>query len=612
MKRFILPLLAALLLCGCHSQAKETTAQTTVAAAPSTPIQSLYDPNSTIEEQTQGAVTAFSLAGHSVTGIRFFGEQLLVFTMDEHVELTTVLLLQGTQPGIAQRLTLDCALYADEVTVSTDGQTLAYYNPLENSVVLLDRTLAQTRRIQLPDQVTEQPVLTADLQTLYYSAGNEIYALDMETGLSRLLKQHNCASQSLSALHFDDTVLEVFLTQESGESLVAFISTESGETIGSDKALLTLTSQGAHYLLQRLDGTVTETLVGSLGGTIASMDRAAAEAVYPAFSMNALAGVLGSRLRLYDLDTGTVRAETDLGKQVLVLDAFPDPSAQLLWLRVVDQLTDTPLLLRWDVSACEVSQSEVFLHQRYTAADPDTQGLARCQEQADTFTQAYGMTVLIGGELPLPQGYSCVTEYQPSALEDGLAQLEQALSAFPQAFLAGLGTVNQSGTVHIALVRDILDISGSSVSDTGGLHYVSAGDHYILLTAGPELETAFLHQLCHVLDAYVYAHCPDYDLWDGLNPKGFAYSGSYAVEAAPDDPNLQGDTQCFVSAYSLSFAREDRAELFVAAMEPGNEALLAIPGLQSKLRYMCDAIRQAYGWEETELSLPWEQYLTEE
>ena len=169
--------------------------------------------------------------------------------------------------------------------------------------------------------------------------------------------------------------------------------------------------------------------------------------------------------------------------------------------------------------------------------------------------------------------------------------------------------MNQCGKVHIALVRDIRDITGASKPDTGGLHYVSAGNHYILLTVDSNMETALLHQLCHVLDAYVFAHTPDYDLWDNLNPRGFQYAGTYDIVIDPEDANLQGSTQRFVSAYGMTFPREDRATLFTAAMEPGNEALFAISGIQKKLQYMATAIRKAYGWEKTDISLPWEQYL---
>ena len=50
-------------------------------------------------------------------------------------------------------------------------------------------------------------------------------------------------------------------------------------------------------------------------------------------------------------------------------------------------------------------------------------------------------------------------------------------------------------------------------------------------------------------------------------------------------------------------------DLWKAIKDGNREALFALEGIQTKLAYMCKAIRNAYGWQETELTLPWEQYL---
>lgn len=609
LKRILLPLLLlALLLAGCNSDSSHTTGQTTAATQP-TPIAYLRDHGNSIEELTQGAVEAYNLEGRSVTGFRFFGDRLFAFTTADHVELTTVLMLGGEDLGILKSTILDCALSPEHLQLSADGQTFCYYHAMENTLVLLDTDLVEQRRIQLPDQVTDRPLLNADLSIAYYTSADRIYALDMTTGLSRLLKEHNCLSQQLTALHFDDTVLEVLLMLDDGQTRVAFISPENGETTGTDRELLTLTSDGNNYLLRRLDGNITETLVGKLGSELRALDTQPGQTVYPAFSLNSLAIVQDSTVSLCDLNTGRITAQVDLGADVLVMEADADPTGDSLWLRVLDQQANKLLLLRWRVAQTKVSESTQYLHKRYTAQDPDTAGLANAQQRADSIGKDLGITFVVSGELPLTEGYEYVYEHQVSAVNAALDKLETALSALPAEFLLGLSTVNQSDTVHIGLVRDILDITGQSATDEGGMHLVSAGDHYVVLTASGDLSTALYHQLCHVLDSYVFAHSEAYDKWDKLNPKGFTYTGTYDVQPDPDEPLLQGETQCFVSAYSMSFAKEDRATLFTAALESGNEALFSLSGMQSKLQYLCKAVRQAYGWEETELALPWEQYL---
>ena len=610
MKRFILLLLAVVLLSGCHNDAGETTQQST--GATEVPIQHIYDPDNSITELTQGAVNAYDLSGHSVTGIRFFGEQLLVFTMDDHVELTTVLTLGGEQWGVLRSTALECALYPPEVTVSADGQTLAYYNAQENSVILLDKTLSELRRIQLPDQVTDRPVLTKDLTSLYYCAGNEIYSLDLESGLSQLLKQHNCLSQSLTALHFDDTVLEVFLTLESGEGQVAFISTENGQTTGTDKGLLSLSSYGDHYLLQRLDGSVTETLLGQRNQEMRSVALQPAQALYPAFPLNAIATVSGSQVTLCDVTSGKTTSLVDLGQNVQVMAAIPHPSENQLFMWVQDQQTASPLLLQWKTAETKVSDDTVHLLKRFTASDPDADGIAASQELADSLGADRGITLTVS-PMAAPQGYEFVAEHQVASLNDALTQLDTALQLLPADFLKGLAAVNKSGTVRIGIVRQILDITGKPNSDLGGLHYVTSGDHYIVLTVGDTMGDALLHQLSHVLDSYVFSHSVTYDTWDTLNPKKFTYLSSYDVPENAEDPMLSGDTQAFINAYGMTYAKEDRATLFTAAVTPGNEALFAADILQNKLQTMCKAIRKSYGWEKAEdLTLPWEQYLKTE
>ena len=609
MKKYIpFLLLLAILLCGCHGENGQTTGQTTTVTEP-VPIAYLRDPDNSIEDFTQGAVEAYDLENRSVTGMRFVGGRLMAFTTADHVELTTILVLGGQELGILRSVTLDCGLAPEHLSVSEDGSTLAYYHQLENSLVLLDQDFTELRRIRLPDHITDRPILSRDLSTAYYANGNQIYALELSTGLSRLLKEHTCFAQVLQGLHFNDTVLEVLMTMEDGQTQVAFISPENGETTGTDRDLLTLSTEGNAYLLRRLDGTITETLVGKVGGQLQALDTAKGQTVYPAFSLNALAGVTGTTVSLYDLDSGRITSQLDLGADVLVLEADADPAGNCLWLRVLDQQSGQPLLLRWKIAETQVSSTIRHIHKRYTAQEPDTEGLAATQTKADELAKAYGIHIAVTGDMPAPTGYSYVYEHQTAALEPALERLDSVLRVFPTAFYEGLATVNQTGTIHIGLVRNILDITGAPAGDVGGVHLVSGGDHYFILALGGDLETAARHQLSHVLDSFVFAHNDHYDKWDKCNPKNFVYAGTYDFRADPDEPLLQGQTQRFVSEYGMTYAMEDRATLFTAAMEPGNEALFALEGIQTKLQYMCKAIRNAYGWQETELTLPWEQYL---
>ena len=115
-----------------------------------------------------------------------------------------------------------------------------------------------------------------------------------------------------------------------------------------------------------------------------------------------------------------------------------------------------------------------------------------------------------------------------------------------------------------------------------------------------------------MVDAYVFAHTVIYDSWDALNPKDFTYTSNYAVPENMDDPMFYGETRAFALPYGMTYAKEDRATLFTAAITADNEALFSSEIMQSKLETMCKAIRKSYSWEDQELTLPWEQYLNVE
>lgn len=61
----------------------------------------------------------------------------------------------------------------------------------------------------------------------------------------------------------------------------------------------------------------------------------------------------------------------------------------------------------------------------------------------------------------------------------------------------------------------------------------------------------------------------------------------------------------------MSFPTEDRARIFMAAMQANNAELFAKETLQEKLLCLCEGIREAYNLEDSTEVFPWEQYLEE-
>jgi len=186
-----------------------------------------------------------------------------------------------------------------------------------------------------------------------------------------------------------------------------------------------------------------------------------------------------------------------------------------------------------------------------------------------------------------------------------LEALDTAMAKFPEGFFSKMAKITDDRTVYITLVRDI---SG----DQQNHQYWRGENAYIALEIGEATQEEFYHALCHVLDTYLLANSKLLDDWDKLNPKGFAYDGNYfGYEAHVDSEFLQGDTRAFVDAYSMTFAKEDRAAILAAAMAQEDTSVFASATMQAKLKLLCRTIRDAFGWRKETAEFPWEQYLEE-
>ena len=95
MKRLIPIFLVLLLLCGCGSDPVQTAPTETlppVTSAPTEPT-GYYDPQSSLEADTDGAVRCYPLARTDCQGFAVMGEDLLIFSGSE---FTTITKLSGS------------------------------------------------------------------------------------------------------------------------------------------------------------------------------------------------------------------------------------------------------------------------------------------------------------------------------------------------------------------------------------------------------------------------------------------------------------------------------------------------------------------------------------
>ena len=113
------------------------------------------------------------------------------------------------------------------------------------------------------------------------------------------------------------------------------------------------------------------------------------------------------------------------------------------------------------------------------------------------------------------------------------------------------------------------------------------------------------------METHILGNSTALDHWSELNPAGFSYDEDYAANALRDSGiYFLGENRAFPSRFSMSFPREDRAEIFAYAMMPGNAELFRTEVMQKKLAALCTGIREAFGLKGYGQPLPWEQYLT--
>ena len=608
-KIFLLVAALALLLaaCGTDTPPPETT---TAASAEATDGPGLYDPRSELEALTGGAVRCYSLEDSTATAVVPLGDSLLLFSGRETTKLT---LLTGEDLTVSRTAVLDCAIDPGHAAVQVSENGVGYYDEEGSAVVFLDAALQETSRISMPADAAGSPALSPDLSTVYYCAGNQIRALDIQSGISRLVKELSCARQTITGICCGGTVLRCLTLDENEEHTTVFLSTTTGQTLYTGETVEDLETWGDSYFAAISGGSLRELVFGlSTDQAMALEPRNYCTSADPVLACGgAVTAELtgeGCVLDYYDLSSGLRTASLTLPVTDAAIDLVADPGRNVLWFLYDDAASGAQSLCCWDPARSIIEDDTVYTHKRCTAADPDTEGLARLEAEAAHIGETYGVEILLWKDaLSIsPSDYSYTAEHQILAYELGLARLEAALSRFPAGFLA------DSGSIRIALVRAIEgDSRFGTLDSVDGVQYWQDGDACIGLTLCDTLEQNAYHQLFHIIETRVYASTVTYDDWDKLNPKGFSYDYDYITNLDREGGNyLEGASRAFIDTYSMSFPREDRARIFEYAMLAGNESWFTSETMQKKLATLCTGIRKAYGLQKSEEILPWEQYLT--
>ena len=608
MKRLLLLLLALALLTGCAGAPVDTTPTTGETTLPEPGI---YTPGHAYETQTGGAVRVFPLE-NSTQSIAFMGKSLVTFSgKDETTLLTTFSGENLTQRSTAQ---LQGQLHPGDKILRVDQQRLGYYNRAENCIIFLDSRLQETGRTQMPHDMVGEPALTENMATVFYCTEDEVRAVSLESGINRLIRKQSSQALSVEAVLMADSILMCGVLDNDGNYYVEFISSQTGESLGTDSSFIALDVWQNNYFLQRLDGLVTEYIFTAADGSQQCFHPKGDSQVYSLLAMNAVATVVYeeglARVELFDLTGGKRKAELTLEGVDQVQSLIADPDQEQIWLLCSEGEDGKQLLCSWDADQSAVTEDTVYTAPRYTAQNPDTEGLNACRQKAEELEQRFGVDITFANEPVAGNDYSLAYEYQPSVIMNALEQLEQAMDIFPEGFFVTAAEISDSKVIHIGLVRSLKSKTTGVPDGIDAVQYWVNGNAWMALSVGDTVDQLFIHQLAHVLDSFVYSKNVAYDEWSKLNPKDFSYDLSYFnYEQHADSKYLSGKEQAFIDTYSMTYPKEDRARIFDCALAEGNAELFASKTMQAKLKQFCVGLRNAYGWKKDERSFIWEQYL---
>jgi hypothetical protein len=308
------------------------------------------------------------------------------------------------------------------------------------------------------------------------------------------------------------------------------------------------------------------------------------------------------KLDYYDLSEGKRTASVTLPRELgTVLHSWAEVENGCLWLLMGDS-SGARVLYRWELDKSEVKDQTLYVGPRFTAENPDKEGLAQCADEASALGEKFGMDITLGtvsGDCE----FSVTAEHRVDRIREGLDLLEAALKRYPQPVLDAINQTGRFGRLQLILVRQIQ-------YERKVYQYWSEGNICVVLALGDDLTAAVDNGLFHALDTFLFNNTSGLDQWADLNPKGFRYDmNTTDYLQRKEKTYLTGEKQAFVDSLSMSYPLEDRAAVFAAAMGQGNEDLFASKTMQKKLLNLCQAIRDAFGWKKSQEVYPWEQYL---
>jgi hypothetical protein len=248
--------------------------------------------------------------------------------------------------------------------------------------------------------------------------------------------------------------------------------------------------------------------------------------------------------------------------------------------------------------------------------------LSAAYEKAQALGDAYGITIYIGPEVPdMIDYFSIEQRSNPSRVLSALEDLDAVLSCYPEGFFSQLCFGENRG-IRIYLTGSITGSGSDVLEEPSG--FVNEINSYMVMVLDTNSswnwDYTINHEISHMIDRRLsfrstYVEDPLFsdEVWATYNPTGFAYLESYdGYENAEAYTSYE---EYFIDSYGVTFATEDRAELFGTAMSDYQNNFEEDRYFESgaptaeKYEYYCACIRDGFdttGWDST---APWEKMI---
>ena len=606
MKRIICAIAVCLLLCGCGASSAETGKTAPRPAVEPTEPSGSYRPESEIEAATDGAIREYPQQLGNIWSIQTAGDDLLVFSDGETTKITR---LTGENLFRIAEIRLDkhySRFYAGE-------EQVIYYDSETRELVYLNRDLREIRRMDMPQDMLGEPVLTGDRMRMYYCTSSGVRCLDMESGISRLVKEMTFALQYMTDIHMGDTVLQVEVMDERGNRENLFLDANTGALLGSLPEDMTLASSADYFYAIDPEGVVAQTIFGT-GQEVWQLKPA--DYLDSGIFLPEIHGAVvfdrgsdGLILDYFDLSTGLRIASVNPG-DMDVANFSADAEGYLYF---VGNHEGGQSICRWDLQKETTGDEENYVGTRYTFDVPDAEGLEQCRGYAEELGQRFGVEIRLITEATdlSPADYDLIPEYQVPVIMDGLRQLETMLAQYPEGIFEKSVEDLEAGQLTLLLVRGIRgSYASGDLEYTNGLHFWQENQSYVAIAMGADFQSTCYHEIFHALETRLLSRSIACYRWDELNPRDFDYDYDYIANRDRDGSQyLEDTTRSFIDTFSMSYPKEDRAMVMEYACLPGKDQYFISYTMQKKLRALCEGIREAYDLEDYPEALLWERYL---